>query len=345
MQLKPPGRVREALELLALMDDDSNLEQLLHRVDWTTVTPRQIYLAILDRLPESASMAVPGSDYSPYGHARDALLSPEFQEAVLTRVLGAYPEKQRLLFVHVPKCAGTDLIENLSANHPWLYNDMSRPDWTPPETLMHVLRRFVIRAGASGSIFVSGHLPLQWYVDRSLCRFYDRLFTVIRQPHDIILSQVNYVFKRFYEAPRCHHPDTREWADLLGIGMFDRNMPPEGLRDLGFRILSHPQIVAANYLCNYLGEGTVESAIDMMARTDIEVTDTTHYQEWLKTSWGIDSTSQANKSTPIIRIEDLNRAQRDYIADLCREDQKLYDRVFERMERRGDGRVFGSGLV
>lgn len=345
MPLKPPARTRDILELLRLLDVDAGLAELLERVNWSGVTPRQIYLSVLNRLPESAEMSVPPADYSPLGHAEAALLSPEFQGTILNRVLVAYPEKQRLLFVHVPKCAGTDLIENLSASRPWLYEDMAKREWTSPDALMALLKQFAIRVGAADSIFVSGHIPLRWYIDHNLYRHGDRLFTVVRQPQDVILSQVNYVFKRFFEAPRCRHPDTREWADLLGMDMFDRDMPESELRKLGFRILSHPQIVTANYLCSCLGEDTAASAIEMMARCDIEITDTAHYNDWLRQSWGIESSSHANKSVPIIRTADLDAGQRNHVAQLCREDLKLYDRITTRMAQRRDTRIFGPELV
>jgi hypothetical protein len=168
MRLKFPEQPREALQVLALLDDKHGLGHLLDRIDWRGVSPRQIYLALLGRLPESMGFAIGDADYSPRNHAESAYLSGEFQEQVITRALSAYAEKQRLLFVHIPKCAGTDLIENLSANQPWLNQNMSRREWTPAAVLLPQLKRFVIHTSVCSSIFVSGHLALSWYLDRGL---------------------------------------------------------------------------------------------------------------------------------------------------------------------------------
>lgn len=281
MRLNPPTRPRETLRLLSQFDRAASLGRLLDKVDWSSVTPLQIYYAVLGRLPEDAKVAVPDEGYSAREHAEAALISDEFQQEILKRVLDAYPEKRRLLFVHVPKCAGTDLIEHLGSSHPAISEYLSQPGWTSKPALFEHLRNFAINAGSADSIFISGHIPLQWYLDHALYRFGDRLFAVVRNPYDMVISQVNYVFKRFFEAPRCHHPDTREWADILGMEIFDTNMPPEALRALGFRILSSPQIVNSRNICTYLGDATADSAFELMARCNIELTDVDHYNQWL----------------------------------------------------------------
>jgi hypothetical protein len=53
------------------------------------------------------------ASYHPCGHFRAALLSDEFRRNVVQGLLAAFPEKGRNVFIHVPKCAGTDLIFNL----------------------------------------------------------------------------------------------------------------------------------------------------------------------------------------------------------------------------------------
>src|SRR5437763_5806178 len=345
LKLNPPTRPRETLRLLSQFNRSAGLGALLDQVEWHSVSPLQVYYAVLGRLPEDAKVAVPDEGYSARAHAEAALLSDEFQQEVLKRVLDAFPEKRRLLFVHVPKCAGTDLIEHLSARYPSLSEYLSQPGWTAKPGLFEHLKNFVVNAGSADAIFVSGHIPLQWYLDHSLYRFSDRLFAVVRNPYDMVISQVNYVFKRFFEAPRCHHPDTREWADLLGIDMFDVNMPQDELRQLGFRILSSPQIVNPRNICTYLGDGTADSAFDSMARCNIELTEVGHYNAWLSAEWGIDTNTRANQSRPILKRSDLDAAQWQEIAEICKEDFRIYNRVVERLAQAGGYRVFGAELV
>ena len=45
-------------------------------------------------------------------------MSAAFQQEVLTLLLNAFPEKRRLLFVHIPKCAGSDLSHHLMTRYP-----------------------------------------------------------------------------------------------------------------------------------------------------------------------------------------------------------------------------------
>jgi hypothetical protein len=345
LKLNSPNRPRETLRLLSQFNGSAGLGPLLDQVEWHSASPLQVYYAVLGRLPEDAKVAVPDPGYSARTHAEAALLSDEFQQEILKRVLDAFPEKRRLLFVHVPKCAGTDLIEHLSARYPSLSEYLSQPGWTAKPALFEHLKNFVVNAGSADAIFVSGHIPLQWYLDHSLYRFGDRLFAVVRNPYDMVISQVNYVFKRFFEAPRCHHPDTREWADILGMDMFDESMPQDELRQLGFRILSSPQIVNPRNICTYLGEGTADSAFDLMARCNIELTEVGHYNAWLSAEWGIDTDTRANQSRPILKRSDLDAAQWQEIAEICKEDFRIYNRVVERLAETGSYRVFGAELI
>jgi hypothetical protein len=336
-------RPRETLQLLTLYNEDAGLGALLDQVDWGGVTPLQIYYAILGRLPEEANVAIPAADYSPREHAEAALLSDEFQQEILKRVLDAFPEKRRLLFVHVPKCAGTDLIEHLSSRHPSLSQYLTDPAWTPKPALFSHLRAFVMNAGSAESVFVSGHIPLQWYLDHSLYRYGDRLFAVVRHPHEMAISQVNYVFKRFFEAPLCHHPDTREWADILGIQTFDTGISAVELRKLAFHILRSPQIVNYRNISTYLGAGTAESAFNLMARCYIELTEVGRYNEWLKSEWSVETNTRANQSRPVIKPTDLDAAQWQYLADMCKEDAEIYNKVISRIGSRY--RLYGWELM
>lgn len=344
MRLNRPRRPRDVFQLLALLDRDGGAEALLDRVDWSGATPRDIYHAFFDRPPDAPDLAIPRADYSPRSHALGALRSAEFQDRAVLRALAAFPEKRRLLFVHIPKCAGTDLKDNLSINLPWLYQEMTQQGWTGPDALLAALQAFAIRVNIADSIFVSGHIPLDWYLQHRLYRAGDRLFAVVRHPLDIMLSLANYIIRRFFERPDCGAPDTREWADMLGMARFDPATPPAGLRALAGRILTEPRIVHGRYLCHFLGTGTAESARAMLARVDIELTDTAHYREWLRAAWGIDSQSRGNASPPVLRAEDLDPEQRDALWDLCAEDRALHDRITAGIARRGDGRVFGPEL-
>jgi hypothetical protein len=341
--LAPPRNSRETSELLAQLDDTGDLNALLDQVEWAGVGPIQIYQAMFDRLPEKALLAVPSDGYSARKHAQAALTSPEYQKGIRERLLMAFPEKRRIVFVHIPKCAGTDLYESLSRRFPRLYEDLSERHWINGAKFFLYLRNFVIKMREFDSIFVHGHVPLVWYLDRELLRYTDHLFTVVREPLSIVISQVNYVFKRFFEAPLLRDPDNRIWGNALGIEIFDRETPHEKLIEMGLRMLRLPEIVQPNFLCNYLGRGTAESAVDTAARCDIEITDTSCYSAWLAEKWGM-QTTHANKSKPILSITDIPAADRLYLESITKEDAILYQRILHQLQGNGGSSIRGTEL-
>src|SRR3974390_1270890 len=130
--LPAPRTTRELLELMRFYDRTWGITPLLDRIDFTDVKPLQIYLTVLGRLPESIEMAAPypRGNYTARENLWDALLSEEFQRGIVIKFLSAFPEKSRLLFVHIPKCAGSDLASHLGERYPHLTQRLSEPEWT-----------------------------------------------------------------------------------------------------------------------------------------------------------------------------------------------------------------------
>jgi hypothetical protein len=345
MYLVAPRNLRETLQLLSLLDPDRGLHALLDQIDWSAVFPQQIYDAILDRLPESAELAASTEGYSALRHARAALISAEFQINIVKRTLEAFPEKTRLLFVHVPKCAGTDLTENLRTRYPWLSKGLGEANWTSPAQLLAHLRQFVIDAQFADTVFVSGHFRLKWYLTNGLYRNADRLFAAVRHPHELVLSQVNYILKRFREDPEYARPDTRAWIKTIGESPPRPAASEADFRELGFRILANSKIVRRNFLCHFLGNDTADSAIAMLSGCDIELTEIRRYTTWLNTTWGIASATRLNEAHPILKWRDLDRSQRDYVSEICDQDLRLYERIVTAMDHRGDCRISGRDLA
>lgn len=342
--LAAPRSPRETFELFGLIHEQTDLSSVLDQVDWAGVSPNQIYHAVLGRPPKSAQHTVAGDGYSARDHFLHSLTSKEFQNGIRERLLNAFPEKRRIVFIHIPKCAGTDLKLKLRKQYPQVYYDLVSPHWTPRPVLLRYLKDFGTKIKQSDSIFVHGHVPLNWYMDLGLCRFGDKLLTVIRDPLELIISQVNYVFKRFLENPRCEVHDVRQWANLLGIQEFDPQTPKTELVAMGLRILHDQRIVTPNYLCNFLGLGDAKSALDLAARSNIEITDISRYSEWLSDSWGV-QTINANKSPSILSLEELPRDDLEYITQISSEDIALYRHIMQRLVRREANYICGTELV
>ena len=136
--------------------------------------------------------------YYPRDHLNELLLSDEFQTEMLPRLLRAYEDKQRLIFVHIPKCAGTDLSNKLKTRYPWVDFNIMDSDWTTKDAMLRHLSRLATQIRFADRLYLCGHGGLNYYARNHLIRPTDQVFTIVRQPSDVILSQVNYVLTRFW---------------------------------------------------------------------------------------------------------------------------------------------------
>jgi hypothetical protein len=354
MHFKAPRRPRELFHLLAMLAEMGE-DELLDRIEWRDVTPRQVYAAFLDRLPESAAVAIAGPDYAAREHARTALRSPEFQETIVRRLLDAFPEKQRLLSVHIPRAADADLFGRLSGVFAAVHQSWSAPEQTPPEALQQLLCRFALETLASEAVLVGGFYPLSFHVSSRLYRPQDRIFAVLRHPYEIVLAACNEVFRMLELAGQAEpgqEPDPAlaaalaPWAEILGRDRLPPGTPPPELRRLSLRMLAHPERIGGGHpLCTYLGEGTAASALDLMARCDIELVLLPGYAEWLQSTWGLRDAAPPELAEGVMRLGELGPQQRKALTELCEEDMRLYSRITDRMEARGTTRLFGPDLI
>src|SRR5262249_12398368 len=107
--LKAPTVAADVFRLLRLYDEDNDLDRLLARIDFSVKTPAELCHMILGRPPRPPEVASSREAYDPAQFAGRLLMSREFQSDLIRLLLLAFPEKRRLFFVHIPKCAGTDL--------------------------------------------------------------------------------------------------------------------------------------------------------------------------------------------------------------------------------------------
>jgi hypothetical protein len=242
------------------------------------------------------------------------------QSTVLERVLRDHPEKQRVFFVHIPKCAGTDFSVHLQKLYPAaLHQTLASPDWTPLEQLTRQLSAIEDAVKASPSILVHGHIRLRWVIENNLARPADRLITIVREPAQLLLSQVNYIAGSLMSDPRGTRTDTRQWLGRLGIG------------DVVGCSADHVAAMAAklthkNPMCHALGAGTAESALAAVRGSNITITDTDRYVHWGESTWGVPFTTRYNASRKIV-----DHVSPEAIEEGCSEDLVLYDAVMRAM--------------
>ncbi len=343
MKFKVPAPVnaRQMIQAFAMYDDAKGLGSVVSRFDMHGVTRRQICFNTYGRAP-GASVAADGPDFNPRAATTQALQSPEFQSRLREIVLGAFPEKKRLIFVHIPKCAGSDLQNTLVRQYPSLHEHLVQHEITSRPALFEHLRQFATGIALSDSIAVCGHQTLKWYLDRALIRFEDDVFTAVRHPHDILYSYVSFILTRAVDHIGRERRDVSNWLGSIGLKAIDPNPTPDYLAEIGRQLLRARK---PNLICSFLGTGTASSALAALRQSDIEITDVTRYSEWRKRKFGFEPARRVNSSKPLFTREIATKADRDLVEEMTGEDMILYTAIQDKLRAQDGlsirGRVFG----
>lgn len=346
--LRLPATPRALLDLIALCHSPADLESVLGRVEWSGAGPSTIAYLVHGAVPAAPGTKAFATGYDPVRHLWEELHSPRFQRNVLAHVLAAFPEIRRDVFIHVPKCAGTDLVLNLAPRRVSIGRVMEEPDWLPAEEMLPALGEIVRTLAHAGDVFVYGHIPVHDYATRIGVRPGDRLFTVVRDPVDLIVSQANHTVSRLMMDPSGSAPDTRDFLSLLGISALPDATDLASLRQIAVRVLHVPEICQHNTICSYLGgfeAGTYEAAVNAIMAYDIEVTTSGRYNAWLHERFGIGATSRHNASQKFLGRREAIELFGEHLQQMAGEDQKLFDLISWALAARGKSSVTGREIA
>ncbi len=345
MRVPAPVSQRQTFHLYHLYNPEIGLPSFVDPLDWAGVTPRQIFAAVVGRLPGKRDNIQATGNYSGKHHFMASLESAEFQDRIIHSFLNAFPEKTRYLFVHIPKCAGTDLETDLARHYPALPQSLLVPSYTSKRQLHTKLASLSTQILVSDAVLVCGHLSLRWYLDQGLYRFTDRIFAIVREPVGIILSLVNYIVTTMMDDPGTTRVDTADWRAVLDDKRILADLPREEIVQLARRILYIPALVERNILCSHLGEGTADSTLSPLAISNIELVDISRYAVWRRQSWRLPDGLHQNPSRPFFTRDDLLPADRDYIQHLTDEDRRLYGWITTVLERSRAPSFRGNDVV
>jgi len=340
MKLRPPANLREVFQMFGFYDSGRGLDGVVERFDFRRVPPWRFQQIIFGKVPPSERPAI---DLEPSVYVKQLLSSDGFRHNVLQNLLNAFPEKRRLLFVHIQKCAGTDLTAALSERYFGVDASMDDPFWLSTDQRFAYLRDLVLAAPFVDAFFVRGHVPLHEYVNRKLIRPGDQIFTVVRDPIDIVISAVNYRLARFQADPLGEQTDTRLWLADLGLTQFPGDAGTGELQGFAKRILRTPAVIPDNILCQMLGAGDSQSALAYIASCDIEITDVTRYGTWLQERWGAAS-EHYNQSYPFWTAATLDPEDRAIIETKTIEDRVLYATLMKHLDATGRSFMAGGAL-
>jgi hypothetical protein len=315
-----PRGPRALFELFALYVPGQGIGSILDSVDFTGMNEAAIWAAAGHRV--AGQPARPG--YMPRRHLEHILQSAEFREQSRQLLLNAYPGKKRAIFVHIPKCAGTDMTALLRRQWPSLAQADFKPAAPAADFYTH-LRNAVLGLRHSDTIALTGHERLAYYYYQyALVRSQDWFFTIVRDPEALIYSHLSYALTVCRDAPRTGRPDGLEWLGLLGLKAIPEHANQAYMVDLARMLLANPHIAPRDTLCNFLGAGTAESALQAIVDSNIEITDTARYAAWRATKFPNAPATRANASDPYFTPDQATPADRDRIASLTVEDRQLY---------------------
>lgn len=342
-----PCNPRSLFETFALFDERTGMYEMLSRLDFAEINPRNAHFVVFgDMAVEPVPYDAETKKYCARDYVNELLLSGQFQSNLIPLFLRSFPEKRRLIFVHIPKCAGTDLSANLMSRFPFIHQQMTQPTWMTKEHLFRAISRLVLNIQFFDRIFVTGHNSLEYYTLNGLVRPMDRAFTIVRDPLRIATSQVNYVMTKLTADARSGSfgPDTRDWLNSLHLDTLPIDQPPTMVQSLCSAILHNTKIVQPNSMCSWLGGDGVEAVIRLLSEHDVEITTTDNYNEWLHQTWGITTETQLNRSEMFISLETMSHHDLAYIRDTYSEDIKLYSTICKALQRTDKLSVLGGDL-
>jgi hypothetical protein len=242
----------------------------------------------------------------------------------------------------------TDLAFHLAPRYLSLPSILAHEVWSPKDKLLNTLSQLTRLTNYLDEILIYGHIELPIYLKSAGYRPDDRIFTVLRNPVGLVVSQANYVVSRIVADPEGNLPDAREWLGLLGLQKLPANPTDGYLKELAVRALYHPQLTQPNRICVHLSKGPNRdgaSAIRHIVTHNIEVTDTENYNDWLKERWNVASITRHNQSTKFLDQEEILLEHRDQIDRLTSEDQKVFDVMSWAMRKTGAASIHGNELI
>jgi hypothetical protein len=191
-------------------------------------------------------------------------------------------------------------------------------------------------------------MELGEYIDIAGVRPDDRIFTVLRDPIDQMVSQANYAVGRVRQDPTGREPDAAEYLRQLGLTRLPDGISISDLKDLTFKALLNPSITELNRACFYLGRGSTTvfaTALENVIIHNVEITTTKNYDRWLNERWGITNSAHHNRSEPILPNIEARRICGPALAAASIEDQKLFDIVSWALQQAGTASITGQQLA
>ncbi len=340
-----PERPRDLLEIFSAMGGEATMISLLRSVDLRDATPGWLIFVALNRWPSMAELRAQEGEYVPRKHMTELVQSVEFRTLLAQRVLTAYPEKIRLLYVRIPGSAGEHFLDTVRTMHPIFPDHIASPSPRLPPDFFRALGLMLNRFLSTRTVMlVQPRLPpyymppaavpaeavaaapesLPWTMTIPPYRTGDRLFTIVRDPQDIVLAQVNAIVDALRTPTTPEPQPIRRWRNKLRE-LPDAAAPTEAWAPVARRILADFQ--GRDPICHALADGTLDAALEACAVTNLEIADASRYDEWITRTWDTKSEPPALPPPAALPREALTDADRERLVALTGQDRPFYARV------------------
>ena len=354
-----PVRPRDFFELFAAMGTEATIKGLFLTADLRQAEPRTLTYVTLNRWLTADELAAMPSPYKVVEHLHAILTGQEFRASIVRRIADAYPERPRLCFVRIPRCAGRHFLALAEAMHPIVPDTLGA--WRPRDenrfipALGRLLGRFtltrtILVTQPTLAPFVQANIPaspdpayaaagLQWTLNGPPRRAGDRLFTILRDPRAIVLSEVNAIMDALMQPPESDTRPVARWRAQLPAN--PATADEAGRKHLARHVLQRLRM--RNPICHALGDGTSAGALHAVRLQDIEMATLDRYEDWIKYTWDVEPGEPVNASAPHLAVADLTARDRAHIETMISEDLAFYELVVEAYEKIGDLRYSVRG--
>ena len=332
-----PANLRDTFNLFQFFRKETGIAGLTRNLDLSTASPRQIYYAVHNRAPNSLLAAMSDKDHSPGRIFIAALESEEFRTNIVGRLMTAFPEKRRLIFVQIPGRTSRNLSLSLTGRYPSFDSALTQMTSASEEDFFLAIKHFVLEMNLSDTMYLYGSHHLATWEEWGALRLQDHVFTAIDDPVTLVILQMNNILRRVLSEDA---PDEmqRMRAECTVDVLTGKNV----IR-LASRVLRDPEFVPPNLICHFLGDGTADQAIEKTVIHDLEVTSERYCADWCKALWGLDT--QLEPAPEVVGRHELPSEDLQYIHSIVSEDLKYYVQVEHALRNSGSRSIVGHQLL
>jgi hypothetical protein len=328
--LPAPHDLRELIQYFVLYNSEKGLHSVLQPIDCKSLDRNTIMRMLLGR---DAPPPAPDAVFSARDYLKNVMGRPDTMQMLRPLIARAFADKQRRIFIHIPKTAGSDLTEGLRQFSPALREGDFKAGVSTPEEMYMGLREFAIGIPYADLITFIGHERLTWYQTHDLIRPNDDVFTILRDPVDMVFSFVSYVLTMCEKVRTQPRRDVQIWLRAMGLDEVPEWPSPDARVEFGRRVLRCPGVVAPERTTFYLGDMTAQGALEAAIATNIEITDITRYDAWRQTKFGLGKSEHRHASLPYFARTAASKEDIEYAHDLTGHDRVFYAKAIQALQR------------